>query len=200
MTTVSALSEAVKSNFLELSGGTMTGSMYLNESNSFPILGATDNGRFHICAAPNWDRGAHLVLNGKTKSNYEGQFSLVAHNGTKGASFEGYPDGTLFWDGCIVERVNSHGWNYLRLESGTQFCWGDGGTGDNGGAYITYPVPFSGHAPLLLAQIGGGMNSSGTHTLRVENINASSFNVWSYWNGGLNRGIGFYWCAIGRWK
>lgn len=63
------------------------------------IRRTSDDANTFIMGGTEWNRGAHLILNGmdSTRSGAKGIFELVATNNTAEKRFHGYPDGRLTW-------------------------------------------------------------------------------------------------------
>lgn len=68
--------------------------------------------------------GANLVLYGTNRSDgFKGRFDLVA-KGSSDYKLTGKSDGTLTWDGDIVDVIEEQGNGYIRYSNGLQICWG----------------------------------------------------------------------------
>lgn len=184
---VNQLAEAL-AKFLPLSGGTMTSTtaMSRNVSTSYlSLLGGTAE----------FD-GAQLDLCGKGHSSLPGYFLLHARSGSNNSCYlEGRPDGTLTWGGKGVERDVAHsfssengGVSGIRLASGLQICWGQGGTATGGTTY-TFPFAFS-QIPAGLAMAhyktrSAGVTNRTTTSITVDCDVANAFVMW---------------IAFGQWK
>lgn len=187
---------------LDRRGGTMTGNVTFNTDT--PVKGFHDGIRMGFFGATSWDKGAHLLLNGKDSQGFEGWFELVAHNGTSHTRLEGHPDGVLTWDGKEVERIQSSGADYIRYENGVQICWGVT-TGGNqwGDTTVTFPLAFvNADYGFSSTSIDGNGGSVATVT-RTMNATTTKINVKQTWvsptEGDYHTGF-FRWIAIGRWR
>ena len=129
MTTASALSEAVKSNFLDSSGGTMSGNVKFNQgkcidfedSTGYTRAAKVDKNAFFI---ENWfDKdgtntiSSRLVLRNHNHSSLAGRFELDANDGTNKNSLVGYPNGSLTWGGKGV--ITSAGGTFTGIINST---------------------------------------------------------------------------------
>lgn len=94
----------IVNNFLPLSGGTMTGNIFFNETEGRVSISASQNeeGRLRLIGGSGITNGAQLLLNGKSNSSNAGQFQLGANDGTNNSSLLGKPDGTLTWNGTSI--------------------------------------------------------------------------------------------------
>lgn len=92
--------------YLPLSGGTMTGGIsFTGVENVIRTLDT--NHWFRFFAGPTSDDGARLSLAGKDIPNQNGEFHLVANDGTNESTLLGKPDGTLQFVGKnIVRSIN----------------------------------------------------------------------------------------------
>jgi len=122
-------------NFLPLSGGTMTGTLTLDDGGTalstaggtmtgiitapqfFANRGVT-NDYLAIAGGTDANSGAMLTLSGKDRSgDADGQFRLRANNGVDDVSLIGKPDGTLTWGGVSIPN-RAYGINALSSIAG----------------------------------------------------------------------------------
>lgn len=144
-------------NGLPLSGGTLTGSVWLNNGS---IFNASDNSWTFISGGTGTD-SAGLQLYGKEKN---GAFSLWAKKDGASAALIGYPNGALFWSDKAVERINSYGTGYIRYESGLMIQWGASYLGQT----TTFPQPFINNGYSITAILGGNSSSSNYAVLKLD--------------------------------
>ena len=119
MPTASNLSETVKSKFLQLSGGTVTGALAINRADGH-IYKKDASGRMMLRGGTSTATdGASIYLTGKDYSSGASTFQVRCHDGTNDKSFIAKPDGTLTWGGKPVVVVNSwqSGVNWYRKYS-----------------------------------------------------------------------------------
>ena len=91
-------------DYLPLAGGTMTGAI---ETNGDIINPSNNNTFIRIKGSKEYQQGAELLLSGKTLTDHEGLFYLIANNGTKSTKLLGKADGNLLWGAKhIVRSVN----------------------------------------------------------------------------------------------
>lgn len=96
----------VKTQYLPLSGGTLTGALK-GSSTSWGIQKTTTDGDLTLRGGTSIDNGAVLVLGGKDSTTYNGQFFIRATGESENSSLAGYPNGTLSWGGKnIVRSIN----------------------------------------------------------------------------------------------
>ena len=105
MATASSLTEIVKKNFLQLSGGTISG---IIKANTHDFIERTvDNSYTAIRGGSGFDKGSSLVLYGKDESD-GARFRLIAHDGTNIANLIGKANGDLTWNGKKIVCVESY--------------------------------------------------------------------------------------------
>lgn len=91
-------------DYLPLAGGIMTGAI---ETNGDIINPSNNNTFIRIKGSKEYQQGAELLLSGKTLTDHEGLFYLIANNGTKSTKLLGKADGNLLWGAKhIVRSVN----------------------------------------------------------------------------------------------
>ena len=119
MPTASNLSETVKSKFLQLSGGTVTGAVAINRADGH-IYKKDASGRLLLRGGTSTATdGASIYLTGKDYSSGASTFQVRCHDGTNDKSFIAKPDGTLTWGGNSVVCISSYqkGTNWYRKYS-----------------------------------------------------------------------------------
>lgn len=91
------------SGLLPKAGGTMSGAVEVNTNilNGFVRRTAT-SGYLLFSGGTSSTDGAVLILSGGTRTGYEGLFRLSARDGNSTKNLDGWPDGTLTWDGDAV--------------------------------------------------------------------------------------------------
>lgn len=104
MATASSLTEIVKKNFLQLSGGTISG---IIKANTHDFIERTvDNSYTAIRGGSGFDKGSSLVLYGKDESD-GARFRLIANDGTNIANLIGKANGELLWNSRNVAVVDT---------------------------------------------------------------------------------------------
>lgn len=88
-------------DYLPLAGGTMTGAI---ETNGDIINPSNNNTFIRIKGSKEYQQGAELLLSGKTLTDHEGLFYLIANNGTKSTKLLGKADGNLLWGAKHIAR------------------------------------------------------------------------------------------------
>ncbi len=93
-----SLEDHTHSNYLPLSGGTLTGNI-LGQSSDWRIINtyADNAGRIFLLGGNGSSSGASMALYGNGYNNAGGQFIITAHDGTNSMVLRGYPDGKLTW-------------------------------------------------------------------------------------------------------
>lgn len=185
--------------YIPMSGGTMTGAILFKDVEN--VISTPDTNHWiRILAGPEFNNGARLSLAGKDTPGKEGQFYLVARDGTTESSLVGTPSGTLTWNGVNVERVTSSGTNWIRYESGLQIVWGSDVilsppsiTKTFGAPFLPWGSDITGMSYSILAFPYAAEGNSFVNTLTVNPRPESAiFNT--------NDAVGFTWCAVGKWK
>ena len=153
------------SNYLPLSGGTLTGRLVPAPNASGGICLPNANDMLILCSAPDYTQGAFLELYGGTytgwnEDNREGGFLLGAHDPSSYSHLRGYADGRLKWNHQIVDTVVASGSGYIRYKSGMQICYGriTANCASAGGSVTwTFPVAFS-EVPTVVCSDTGSLN------------------------------------------
>lgn len=184
--------------WLPLSGGEMLGpilAVYQNILHSY-----ADDKYVNIDGGTSYENGASLTLYGKTNAN-KGMFVLRAADGPNASTLTGTADGNLAWNGKIVERVSAKGNGYIRYEYGLQICWGAAQTGNNGGQYVGFQVPFS-ETPIVVGALSGDLSGANKSygSVFVQGIDGIGCNVWVRFDNKPYAGAYVFWIAIGMWK
>jgi len=78
-------------DYLPLSGGALTGA----------VTSGSDNSNLYFASGSNGDgnKGAYVILRGKSVADNGGAFTIASHDGTSEKALIGKADGTLTWDG-----------------------------------------------------------------------------------------------------
>lgn len=118
---------------LNLSGGKITGCLFLNNPNySYLCARTTNDSDVIVCGGSNMSSGSTLRVCGIERSSLAGTFVLTATDGTNNKQLIGYPNGSLTWgsDNVITSRYMQNGSvsvisNYRNNELGSEiflFC------------------------------------------------------------------------------
>ena len=191
MTTASTLSEAVKTNFLKLDGGTMTGS--IKKGGGYFIENIGTNGALFISndATHNF---TNFGVYGTNHESYPNVFLVKCSDGTNTKYLMGYPDGRFTWGGKNVVCVET--WR-----SGTSWYrkYADGWIEQGGriGAYsgtITFPVSFSNTNYTFLSMPIGRV-SNNYYVIETTSMTTTSINV--TWDGEVSKASGIICYACG---
>jgi len=107
----------VKTTYLPLAGGIMTGMLQNTGLNGFVSKNDDHVGHWAGTATSvSWaDRGASIQLRSKNNSSAPGIFTIAAKNDTTEVSLTGSPSGTLTWGGNSIALAK----DYLPLAGGT---------------------------------------------------------------------------------
>lgn len=180
MPTASNLSETVKSKFLQLSGGTVTGAIAVNRADGH-IYKKDASGRMMLRGGTSTATdGASIYLTGKDYSGGASTFQVRCHDGTNDKSFIAKPNGTLTWGGKNVVCVESwrSGYNWYRKYS-DGFIEQGGTFGANTGSWadvtFSFPIAFSNTNYNLFVQ--GNWSSAECSSCLVHARSASSVTV-----------------------
>lgn len=198
---VKSLLSALFGQFLPKTGGTLNpASSGYTEIGYSGKMGLTFRG-----GTANTLEGATLNLFNKAHapSEEKGAFRLITAETAPGAYYSllGLPDGRLQWNGKEVERVHSKGDNWIRYENGMQIIWGEQGTGANGGAPISLPVPFINNTYSVVVSVGHDNTLSGSYLLATYGPKSTTgVTIWVFRNAQLVQGAWFNIIAVGRWK
>ena len=191
MPTASNLSEKIKSNFLSLNGGTMTGA--IKKGGGYFIENIGTEGALFIA-----NDATHSYTNfgvyGANHESYPNVFLVKCSDGTNTKYLMGYPDGKLLWGGKNVVCVSS--WN-----SGTEWYrkYSDGYIEQGGrlGAYsgtISYPLAFSNTVYTFLSMPFGRV-SNNYYVTETSSMTTTSISV--TWDGEVSKPNGVMWYACG---
>lgn len=159
-------------NFLSLSGGTMTGTITLDDGgNPLSTTGGTMTGAIE---------GNPLTLTADDGNGNSASLVLGA-------------DGSAQWDGNEVERVVATadtGVRYIRFDSGLQMVFG-GVNATQSGTTVNFPAPFDETNYFVLSTAGGYTITTG-HT----SATSTSVKITSSASGGAS--VDFL--VVGWWK
>lgn len=192
MPTASNLSETVKSKFLQLSGGTVTGALAINQADGH-IYKKDASGRMMLRGGTSTATdGASIYLTGKDYSSGASTFQVRCHDGTNDKSFIAKPDGTLTWGGKPVVVVTSwqSGVNWYRKYSDGWIEQGGKASMPSTEYTVTFHTAFTNTNYTIL-----GSSAGNTNVLNVEFKNKSTSSVVLDYSG-TNTG-NFYWYACG---
>lgn len=184
---------ALAKNVLPLSGGTMTGNIFLTNGR---VNNVNSDGYIQILGANSVTNGSVLTLSGGDRSTDSGAFAIKALSGSNSKELKGLPNGTLTWDGKNVERVNAastkiNDSGYTRYENGLQICWGVLNLPDTGdGVSTSFPVAFS-KTPTVTGSLVR------TVSWRVWGVSTTSFYAQQVAAPNTNQ---LQWVAVGWWK
>lgn len=154
---------ALSKNVLPLAGGTMSGAIIRNGNT---VFGATDASFTRYCGGTNENSGAGLTVAGKSHP-WAGKFQLKAQDNTNSAILEGYPDGTLTWNG---NNLNPQRETVVQTSSDVAVASGSAGTEllsfelTKGTWFVNYIGNFSANAngyrqlAITLTSDGGAYN------------------------------------------
>ena len=123
---------------LPLTGGLLSGDLNLD-----PNFG---DGNVNVGFNFNDKTGSGIGFRSINYTKSPGAFSIYARDSTQLKVLDGYPDGTLTWDGRLITYITSSGLhassgNYVRYADGIQICaWQT--RSDNPTMVLSYPVPF----------------------------------------------------------
>ena len=177
-------------NYLPLAGGTMTGDIKLADTKQ--IANTVDNGLLRFQGGTEEGKGARVVLSGKDRNNHNGDFELVANDGTNSKTLLGKPDGTLTWGGqpllpvgvvqAFAGSTNPAGWLVFEVRAvsrttyaalfaviGTKYGAGNGST--------TFNLPnltdrfIQGNATSGTVKSAGLPNITGGYTTNRDSVN-----------------------------
>ena len=88
-------------------------------------LSKTDNtSSITVCGGTDNSKGGSITIYGKDRTNNNGEFSLVANDGTSSSELWGKPNGTLTWGNKKVDTIEEQGDGYIRYSNGLQICGG----------------------------------------------------------------------------
>lgn len=181
---------------LPLGGGTLEGKVEVKGNGEFRNF--DDSHDMAILGGNNWENGAFVQVTGQNHSG-GGQFQFAARSSSGSSFLQGFPWGSLMWQGVEIERVAEVGVDYVRYHSGWQICHGSAGTGSNGGVNVQFPLPFI-NQPNLIPVILGTMGSGGLWSVLYQPIDGLQANIWAFDPNGGHAQVGVNWIAIGRWK
>ena len=103
-------------NYLPLSGGTMTGTIF---GNGAFVKNTTDANYLRFISGTDIGKGALIFLGGKDCTGFEGIFQIQAHDGANSRTLIGKPDGTLTWNNSNILTASNYNSYALPLSGGT---------------------------------------------------------------------------------
>ena len=192
---------------LALTGGTMSGNLYIAVSDAEIIMLSSDDGSISAeCQYRRTDTGASLGCgvgaSGKNMGLYDGTHKRwLVH--TDASTGEIYIGGTL-----CTGFVTASGSNYVRFSDGTQICWGETGQIDvraysTATATITYPAAFASGRPVEVSlTIAGNSGNDNYSKLVLHTTERRTTNCVIYFKSAASGNMSpiAQWIAIGRWK
>lgn len=110
---------AVKTNYLPLTGGTITGDLVL--AIGYVVKNTSNTGWTRIYGGTELANGGRIQFAGKDCSGYEGQVWIVPNNGTNAPALKLFPNGDATWNGkdvvCVTAWSDSTRW-YRKYSDG----------------------------------------------------------------------------------
>ena len=192
---------------LDLTGGTMSGSLHMAVSDAEIIMLSSDDGSTSAeCQYRRTDTGASLGCDvgayGKNMGLYDGTHKrwLIHTDASTGKIYIG---GIL-----CTGFVTASGSNYVRFSDGTQICWGETDqmvvrANSTATATIAYPAAFASGYPVEVSlTIAGNSENDSYSRLVLHTTNRATTNCVIYFkNTSLNSMSPIaQWIVIGRWK
>ena len=186
------------SDYLPLSGGTMTGAITFNVNSVIARSGETNE--TVIYGGPAGGTTSCIALRGKEKSTDAGSLYIRTQDTSQSKTLLAKPDGTFTWGGKNIERIESSGTNYIRYVSGLQICWG---TMNVPGAAvndetITFPMPFKDGSSYNIT-VGRFWAYSKDENYHIKSTSGTGF-TWSTIGTVSTNSHGYRYIAIGFWK
>lgn len=153
---------------------------------------SVDNGFIRVQGGSDENKGSRLILSGKDRPNREGDFELMATDGSVSSLLKGTKNGSLTWCNKNVDTIDSQGNGWIRYSNGIQICWGkftNGSTYGWGKPFINTPIATVSHSTTnrtdVVATIttlnGNGVDAKLSTMDRSEVINqvlVIAFGLW----------------------
>lgn len=188
----------IKSTYLPLSGGNMSGSIIHQATTA--IQRKDDTGALWIHGGVAWGDGASLELCGKSRTTNTGGFMIQTNDGTTRKNLTGGPNTDLTWDSKLVVCVTkwtSGNSGYRKYSDGFIEQWGVSNGGGTSGRSITFPLAFSNTNYNIQMSVMDGSESDGQFAIGSwSNKTASSVKFWTTYNGSLGTWT-FCWYCFG---
>lgn len=191
----------VDTQFLPLTGGTLTGALNLTKDTYIKAIVEDAYKGLEISGGPTANKGANLVLrnDNATASGEAGLWGLLARNGASGQEsfLLGTPAGSLTWAGKEVLRVTGIGSGWVRFNPNIQICFGEALTTSEGFATVSYGAPFSNVVSITATILGDSYAAGVNWGIVTRKTSGSTFTAYAFKNGVLQPTIYFSWCAFG---
>ena len=185
--------DTLLTDYIPKMGGVITGTSLgrIDNTSSITVCGGTDN-----------SKGGSITIYGKDRTNNNGEFSLVANDGTSSSELWGKPNGTLTWGNKKVDTIEEQGEEYIRYSNGIQICWGTMAITwslQEQYAYISFAKSFKGDVSVSLTHTRSGYSPyTYSEISATYNSTFSVSYVATLADGSLDGTLS--WTAIGRWK
>lgn len=195
-----ASKEYADGKYLPLTGGALSGKIVFNQADG--IGREIPSEHIVLSGGRRFLDGASLALFGKDKNDARaGGFEIYNFKDESTLSvLQGFPNGSLLWGGKEVERVNTISHNYIRYESGLQFCWGGADIPPNHfNTVANLPVPYANTGYIILAKYTDANAVPSVSVAVGNNKSPSAFGIAAAnpqysWNHYCE------WFTIGYWK
>lgn len=166
----------------------------------FKIVLSSVDGNANTNVDVGWDwtnrDGALLAL--RSSITGRGDFQLSARDATNSTALQGYPSGSLQWDGKDIERVHASGSGYIRYVSGLQICWGQTNTINSSTTVtINFAAAFKATQDYNVA-IGRWWAASASEEYYLSDSSTTSIKLTTLSAGGGNHA--YMYIAVGLWK
>ena len=199
----------VDTQFLPLSGGTLTGEAPIIRSSNSKIVfdeRPTDRGLYIQTHSEASLENPLLLLRAKESTSADaGQFVLNAVAKNKVIyTLRGDPsDGALSWDNRAISTIaKSSAHECVRYqETGLQICWGVAHIPASGVLMFNFPKPFRDAGSRLYTQIIGNESAAVQHyNVLIDSLSSSSVKFVGISGNRLGGPLGIFWMAIGYWR
>lgn len=172
-----ASKEYADSKYLPLTGGTLSGKMVFNQSDSIGREIPSDH--IVLSGGRTFLDGASLALFGKDINDARaGGFEIYSFKDESTLSIlRGFPDGSLLWAENKVLCVTGSGGGWLRYSDGLQFCWGGIVIPQNAvNTVVNLPVPYVNNSYVISAMYIDANNTPRV-VVTVGNKNTFAFTI-----------------------
>ena len=198
----------VDTQFLPLSGGTLTGEAPIIRSSNSKIVfdeRPTDRGLYIQTHSEASLENPLLLLRAKESTSADaGQFALNAVAKNKVIyTLRGVPsDGVLSWDNRAISTIaKSSAHECVRYqETGLQICWGLAAIPSSGVLVLNFQNPFRDAGYRVFTQIFGNEDAAKlNYSVLSAPMTESSVKLTSIVGSGSGQ-LGIFWMAIGYWR